>query len=437
MTTDGVRRPPRPTADVYRRRRMVAMAVVSVLVVVGFAFAGSRKGGGTSGDGLSAGATNTTQSGSPGKTVNATTTRARRVVKMMFTGDTLIHSALFQQAKTNGAKTGKAYDFNPMFDKVRPIISSADVAICHQETPLTADDKQLSGYPVFSTPHEIADALFNAGYDGCSTASKHSFDRNVQGITDTTTVFAQVGLKQSGMALTPEDNAKATMYTANGVTIAHLAYAYGLNGFTLPADKPWLVRMINKGTDSPVDQPYTSQFILADAKAARAAGADIVVVSLHWGAEYQSKPTAAQVALANELLASPDIDLIIGAHVHVIQPIDRVGEKYVVYGVGNFLSNQAPVADATLPASTQDGVIVDVTFTEGDVNGVFKTTKVGYTPTWVDRSGYIITPVAAALRDPATPAATKTALQQSWQRTTTAINANGAADKGVAPDDVP
>ena len=437
MTTDGVRRPPRPTADVYRRRRLVAMAVVSVLVVVGFAFAGSRKGGGTSGDGLSAGATNTTQSGSPGKTVNATTTRARRVVKMMFTGDTLIHSALFQQAKTNGAKTGKAYDFNPMFDKVRPIISSADVAICHQETPLTADDKQLSGYPVFSTPHEIADALFNAGYDGCSTASNHSFDRNVQGITDTTTVFAQVGLKQSGMALTPEDNAKATMYTANGVTIAHLAYAYGLNGFTLPADKPWLVRMINKGTDSPVDQPYTSQFILADAKAARAAGADIVVVSLHWGAEYQSKPTAAQVALANELLASPDIDLIIGAHVHVIQPIDRVGEKYVVYGVGNFLSNQAPVADATLPASTQDGVIVDVTFTEGDVNGVFKTTKVGYTPTWVDRSGYIITPVAAALRDPATPAATKTALQQSWQRTTTAINANGAADKGVAPDDVP
>ena len=437
MTTDGVRRPPRPTADVYRRRRLVAMAVVSVLVVVGFAFAGSRKGGGTSGDGLSAGATNTTQSGSPGKTVNATTTRARRVVKMMFTGDTLIHSALFQQAKTNGAKTGKAYDFNPMFDKVRPIISSADVAICHQETPLTADDKQLSGYPVFSTPHEIADALFNAGYDGCSTASNHSFDRNVQGITDTTTVFAQVGLKQSGMALTPEDNAKATMYTANGVTIAHLAYAYGLNGFTLPADKPWLVRMINKGTDSPVDQPYTSQFILADAKAARAAGADIVVVSLHWGAEYQSKPTAAQVALANELLASPDIDLIIGAHVHVIQPIDRGGEKYVVYGVGNFLSNQAPVADATLPASTQDGVIVDVTFTEGDVNGVFKTTKVGYTPTWVDRSGYIITPVAAALRDPATPAATKTALQQSWQRTTTAINANGAADKGVAPDDVP
>jgi poly-gamma-glutamate synthesis protein (capsule biosynthesis protein) len=123
--------------------------------------------------------------------------------------------------------------------------------------------------------------------------------------------------------------------------------------------------------------------------------------------------------------------------VHVIQPIDRVGEKYVVFGVGNFLSNQSPQADPSLPAASQDGVIVGVTFTETGASGAFKTTKVGYTPTWVDRSGYVITPVAAALKDAATPAATKTALQQSWQRTTTAINANGAADKGVAPTDVP
>jgi poly-gamma-glutamate synthesis protein (capsule biosynthesis protein) len=161
-----------------------------------------------------------------------------------------------------------------------------------------------------------------------------------------------------------------------------------------------------------------------------------VVVSIHWGVEYQSKPTPSQVALANTLLASPDIDFIAGDHVHVIQPIDRIGDKYVLYGMGNLLSNQSPVADATLPAASQDGAIFDVTFTEG-ANGGFKTTKVGYTPTWVDRAGYIVTPVAAALKDPATSAANKTALQQSWQRTTTAINANGAADKGVAPDDVP
>ena len=438
MPRGGSRPPARPTAETYRRRRLAVLALVTVLVIVGFALVSSRGGGGdansqgTTPDGSVIGNTSTT--GKPGA---ATTARPRRTVRMMFTGDTLVHSAVYNQAQANGAKSGKAYDFNPMFDKVRPIISAADVAICHQETPLTADDKQLSGYPVFSTPHEIADALHGAGYDGCSTASNHSFDRNVQGITDTTAVFDQVGLKQSGMARTAEENAKPTIYTANGVTIAHLAYTYGLNGYTLPADKPWLVRMINPAKDSPTDQPYSSLHILADAKAAKAAGADLVVISIHWGVEYQSKLTPSQTALANELLASPDIDLLIGDHVHVIQPIDRVGEKYVVYGLGNFLSNQAPIADATLPAASQDGMIVDVTLTETDVNGVFKTTKVGYTPTWVDRAGYIVTPVAAALRDPATSAANKTALQQSWQRTTTAVNANGGADKGVAPTDVP
>jgi len=412
------------------------MALITVLVVAGFVFVGSRDGDDPAGQGSPNGS-DSTEPGNSSNNGSPTTARARRVVKMMFTGDTLVHGAVFNQAQTYGTKSGKAYDFNPMFDKVRPIISSADVAICHQETPLSADNKQLSGFPVFSTPHEIADGLLNAGYDGCSTASNHSFDRNVQGITDTTAVFEQVGLKQSGMARTPDENAKAAVYTANGVTIAHLAYTYGLNGYVLPADKPWLVRLINKDKDSPTDQPYASQFILADAKAARTAGADLVVISIQWGAEYQSKPTPSQVALANELLASPDIDLVVGHHVHVIQPIDRVGEKYVVFGVGNFLSNQSPQADPSLPAASQDGVVVDVTFTESDVNGVFKTTKVGYTPTWVDRSGYIITPVAAALKDASTPATTKTVLQQSWQRTTTAINANGATEKGVAPTDVP
>ena len=435
VPTEGAgRRPVRATADVYRRRRLVAMAVISVLVIAGFVAFGSGGDGGSDGDGTVADGSQPSQTVKPG---GATTVRPRRTVRMMFTGDTLVHSAVFNQAQTYGSQSGKAYDFRPMFDKVRPMISSADVAICHQETPLSVDDKQLSGFPIFNTPHEVADALLDAGYDGCSTASNHSFDKNVQGITDTATVFDQVGLKQSGVARTPEENARATVYTANGVTIAHLAYSYGLNGFTLPADKPWLVRLINKGKESPVDQPYVSQFILADAKAARAAGAELVVISIQWGAEYQSKPTTAQVALANELLASPDIDLIVGHHVHVIQPIDRIGDKYVLFGVGNFLSNQSPAADASLPAASQDGVIVDVTFTESETNGAFKTTKVGYTPTYVDRAGYFITPVAAGLKDASTAAATKTALQQSWQRTTTAINANGATEKGVAPTDVP
>lgn len=431
----------RVAPEVYRRRRLNVAAALALIIAV-ITFAATRGNGGAK-QSIDAGATTTDVSQPTGKqataptTQAATTTRPRRTVKVAFTGDTLVHSAVYNQAKTYGTRSGKGYDFGPMFDRVRAELSAADLAICHQETALSPDSKQVAGFPLFSTPFEIVDALKGAGYDGCSTASNHSLDRGAQGVLDTIGVFEQAGLKQSGLARSAEENTKATLYKVNGVTIAHLAYSYGLNGLTLPPDKPWLVRLINRGRESPVEQAYTSQFILADAKAARAAGADVVIIGLQWGAEYQPKPTPAQTALANELLASPDVDLIVGHHVHVIQPIDKVGDKYVVYGVGNFLSNQSPQADPSLPPSSQDGVIVNITFTEGDVDGSFKVAKVAYTPTWVDRSTYTITPVAAALKDAATPAATKAALTQSWQRTTTAINGLGAADKGVAPTDTP
>ena len=367
-----------------------------------------------------------------------TTVRPRRTVTMAFSGDLLIHSAVYNQAKTYGQRSGKTYDFAPMFDKVRPLLSAADVAICHQETAINPDERFVAGFPLFSTPPQILDAVKTAGYDGCSTASNHSLDRGAQGVIDTADLFDRAGLKQSGLVRTADERGKATLYTVNGVTIAHLAYSYGLNGLLLPPDKPWLVNLIDAGKESNPSQAYTSQFILADTRAARVAGASIVVVSLQWGAEYQSTPTAAQVQLARELTAWPDINLVVGHHVHVVQPIDKVGNKYVVYGVGNFLSNQSPAADPTLPAASQDGVIVEVSFEESLTDNNFSATGVAYTPTWVDRTnGYVITPVAAALKDPATPAATKAQLQASWQRTTTAINALGAADKGVTPSASP
>lgn len=411
----------------------VGAAVALIAVLVATAGGEPDRSAGAPADGAAPGSIATTTRATKGASA-ATTRRARRTLKVAFTGDTLIHSVVYNQARTNGARSGVAYDFNPMFDKVRPILSGADLAICHQETPVTADNKQVSGFPVFSTPHEIVAALKGAGYDGCSTASNHSLDRAVAGVNDTVGAFEQNGLQQSGMARTPDEASKPALYTVNGVTVAHLAYSYGLNGIPLPADKPWLVRLINRGRESPPDQAYTSQFVLADARAARAAGAEIVIVSLQWGAEYQSKPTPAQTALAAELVASPDIDLVVGHHVHVIQPIDKIGDKYVVYGVGNFLSNQSPAAAPELPAGSQDGVIVEATFAESDTDGAFSVTKLSYTPTWVDRgNGFVITPVAATLRDPATPAPLRNALTDSLARTNAAINGLGAVEKhGVA-----
>jgi poly-gamma-glutamate capsule biosynthesis protein CapA/YwtB (metallophosphatase superfamily) len=143
-----------------------------------------------------------------------------------------------------------------------------------------------------------------------------------------------------------------------------------------------------------------------------------VVVSMHAGVEYQLIPSAEQTALADRLLASDDIDLIIGHHVHVIQPVDRLHGKVVAYGLGNFLSNQSP--DAGLLPSTQDGMILRVTLEEGPA-GRFSATGVTYTPTFVDRAGgHVIHPVD----DASNPA--------SYRRTLEAVGALGV--EGVVPD---
>jgi poly-gamma-glutamate capsule biosynthesis protein CapA/YwtB (metallophosphatase superfamily) len=426
-----------PSHSVYVRRR-AAVAAAVVLLVLGALLVVRGGGGGdptldaaSGGDGGSV----ATTKAPTGKGTTTITVRPRRTVRLVFSGDLLVHQPVYEQARRNGTASGKPYDFAPMFDRVRATISGADLAICHLETPLTPDGR-VSGFPVFSTPRELAEGLKSAGFDGCSTASNHTMDRGSAGALETVNALEQAGLKQSGIARTAEEASKATIYDANGVRVAHLAYTYGLNGFTLPADKPWLVRLTDKGRfDLPMGGPFDATAVLADAKAARAA-ADIVVVTMHWGNEYQSKPTAGQVALANTLLASPDIDLVVGSHAHVIQPIDRIGDKFVVYGMGNFLSNQAPEAAAGLPAGSQDGVIVGVVFNETDVDGAFETARVTVTPTWVHRTGgYAILPVTNALEDQATAAAVRTALGASLTRTMTVLDSLGAFQQGVTEAD--
>jgi poly-gamma-glutamate synthesis protein (capsule biosynthesis protein) len=224
----------------------------------------------------------------------------------------------------------------------------------------------------------------------------------------------------AGTSRSAQEAAAPELHTVRGVRVALLAYSFGTNGLPVPANEPWLVNLISRDR------------VLADAHAARVAGAQFVVVQLHWGQEYQSAPTAAQRTLAHELLASPDVDVIIGHHVHVVQPIERVGDKYVVYGLGNFLSNQNPQC---CPLAAQDGVIVTLHVDQrGDR---YLVTDVSYTPTWVERGPYLVRPVASALDDPATPPAIRTELTASWSRTVVAIDAMGAATAGVTPSLTP
>lgn len=351
---------------------------------------------------------------SPRKDAPSSSTKRFTIVA---TGDILTHSTVYEKALENG---GSHYDFTPMFRKVRPLLSAADIAICHLETPLSPDNKSLSSFPTFNVPHQLANAIGNAGYDYCSTASNHSYDRGPQGVMATLDVLDKAGVRHNGTARRSGAADRPELIEVNGVEVGFLSYTYGLNGRELPADESWLVDVID------------TQAISREARAARRAGADFVVVSLHWGLEYQVAPSADQRTLAKRLLRTNAIDLILGHHAHVVQPIGRVGQDYVVYGMGNFLADQSIACCAE---DTRHGVLVKIEV-QGKSNDL-QAERVTYTPTWVPHGNYVITPVASALEDPSTPADKRAALRQSWKQTTTAIRSLGAGKFGVRAEGSP
>lgn len=319
-------------------------------------------------------------------------------------GDVLPHSPLVDQAWGYGG--GARFDFRPMFAEVAPVIGWADLGICHLETPVAPPGEQLTTFPAYGVPVEIAEGIASAGFDRCSTASNHTLDRGVAGIDATVAALEAAGLGQSGMARHPGE-AVAPILDVAGVAVAHLSYTYGFNGFLLPAAEPW--------RSNPID-PLR---IVADALDARARGAEVVLVSLHWGAEREAAPTVFQRDVAAAITASGAVDLIIGHHAHVLQPIELVNGRWVIFGLGNFLSNM-PTGD-TWPASSQDGAIVTVAVSELPGGG-FAVEPPMVVPTWVDRTGgFVIRPVLAGLADPATPPDRRAALEASLQRTAAVV----------------
>lgn len=368
-----------------------------------------------------------TESSTPSRASTPASTRPQPIARppgsftLAATGDLLVHTAVAERARKYGAKSGTAYDFRPMLAPVREALTGADLAVCHLETPLSPDDRHISGYPTFNTPSELAAAIRAAGYDSCSVASNHAMDQGPRGVAATLAALDRVGVGHSGTARSAAEATRPELHLVNGVRVGLLAYTYGLNGGdTRPAGQPWLVNFISP------------RRILADARAAKRAGAQFVAVSLQWGKEYQVAPTVEQRRLARILLASPDIDLLIGSHVHVVQPVQRIGDKYALYGLGNFLSNQSA---RCCPAATQDGVIalVDVQRRGSRLVAV----RVRYSPTWVELGTYRVLQVAVALDDPAAPAARRVALTASWRRTVAAVSLLGRRAGSARPDREP
>ncbi|MFD5708911.1 CapA family protein [Streptomyces pharetrae] len=249
---------------------------------------------------------------------------------LVASGDVLPHSSVIDRARFDAG--GQGYDFRPMLSGVRPVVARADLALCHMETVYGANG-DYNGYPPFESPPEIAQGLADTGYDGCSTASDHSLDDGAEGIRRTLDALDRAGVRHAGSARAEAEARTAALLHAGAARVAHLAYTYGTNGHPLPAGQPWAVNLIDEGR------------ILADARAAREAGADVVVVSLHWGTEWQDEPDRQQLSLAERLTASatrgrPDIDLILGTHAHVPQAYEKVNGTWVVYGMGDQIAGQ-------------------------------------------------------------------------------------------------
>ncbi|UGQ15382.1 CapA family protein [Yinghuangia sp. ASG 101] len=249
---------------------------------------------------------------------------------LVATGDVLAYPSIWEQARTDAGDGG--YDFHEIFAGVTPVVRGADLALCHMETVYGDPDGPFAAYPLFQGPPQIARTLADTGYDGCSTASNHTLDYGSDGIRRTLAEFDAVGLKHAGSARNAEEAATPTILDVRGVKVAHLSWTYATNGIPLPDGQPWAVNV--------VDVPR----IVADARAARAAGAEVVVLSMHWGSEWQRAPDADQLAWAQELTASTnngrkDVDLILGTHNHVPQPYAKVNGTWVVYGLGDQMAN--------------------------------------------------------------------------------------------------
>jgi poly-gamma-glutamate synthesis protein (capsule biosynthesis protein) len=309
-------------------------------------------------------------------------------------GDLLIHSPVWETALQDGH--GR-YDFSPMLREVAPYIKRADLAICHVETPMTP--RPPTGYPIFNTPTQLAAAIRKAGWRMCDTASNHSVDLGQYGIDQTGRALNRAGVLHTGSFGSRAAQNRTLMVTVKGVRVAFLAYTEMTNGIPLP--HPWSVNIAHPSA------------VRRAARLARRRGARVVIVNLHWGTEDVSQPSEFQLRTASALARDPDITAIVGQHVHVVQPIERVHGKLVVFGEGQLISNESA---ACCPIQTEDGTLV---FLHLAVAGNHSSVRsITYMPTWNRHPDYTVLPIGDALRRHQAPAGV---LRDSYRRTTAVV----------------
>jgi poly-gamma-glutamate synthesis protein (capsule biosynthesis protein) len=242
-------------------------------------------------------------------------------------GDILIHDTVYNKA----SRQDGTYSFNHMFEKVKRYLTQSDITIANQETMIGGVKHGLSSYPSFNSPVEVGDALKENGVDLVTIANNHTLDRGEKVILSALDHWNKIGMEYTGAYSSPEDMTDLRLITKNKITFSFLSYTYGTNGIPVPEGKDHLVNLIDP------------ERIKSEVNEA-AALSDAVVVSLHFGNEYERLPNQEQEKIA-QIAADAGADIIIGHHPHVLQPVKWLtrpdGSKaFVAYSLGNFLSGQ-------------------------------------------------------------------------------------------------
>ncbi|MFJ7996289.1 CapA family protein [Streptomyces sp. NPDC096310] len=347
----------------------------------------------------------------------------QRGFTLVASGDILPHDSVITWG--NEAADGDGYDFRPMLAGVKPVVSGADLAICHMETVYGEEEGPFSGYPAFVSPPQLAAGLRATGYDSCSTASNHTLDDGADGVRRTLDAFDKAGLKHTGSARSAAEAGRPALVTAGGARVAQLAYTYGTNDQPLPDGQPWAVNLVDE------------RRIVADARAARKAGADVVVVSLHWGTEWQTEPDDDQLDLGRRLTASrtggrPDIDLILGTHAHVPQAYEKVNGTWIIYGMGDQIAGTMANDDGDQDGRGNQGSIGRFTFAPPAAPGQrWRVAKAEFVPQLMDLTSGRVVSLPRALRD----GPDRDDYQEAGSSITSAVLGRGAAADGLTEGD--
>lgn len=271
--------------------------------------------------------------------------RIETSASLIMVGDALIHNSVYSDAKT----TDGIYDFTPMLSEIKPIVQGYDLAYYNQETVLGGTALGLSNYPRFNSPQEVGDAFLDAGFNLVSLASNHTMDKGEEGVLSSINYWKTKDAYVAGSYASFEERDTAVIREVNGIKYSFLAYTTWNNGLKTPSGKEFL------------NNEYSPELVKADVERVRDQ-VDVIMVAMHWGTEYSLGVSSEQEDIAN-YLASLGVDIIIGAHPHVVEPITFIGDTMVIYSLGNLISDQVGIERLT-------GLMASVTIKKVVDNGV-------------------------------------------------------------------